>query len=103
MQQLVFGEQQCPDLDKAQLSNAALLEVVRAIGWFYDEQSQSRTRINYQALNTEEFGSVYESLLELHPQISGSAPACASRLGAWPAANAKPAAATTRPRSWCGC
>lgn len=45
---------------------------MRAIGWFYDDQSQSRTRINYQALNTEEFGSVYESLLELHPQISGS-------------------------------
>jgi hypothetical protein len=66
----LFGEQQCPDLDQAQLSNAALLEAVRAIGWFYDEQSQSRTRINYQALNTEEFGSVYESLLELHPQIT---------------------------------
>jgi hypothetical protein len=42
---------------------------VRAIGWFYDEQSQSRTRINYAAMNTEEFGSVYESLLELHPQV----------------------------------
>lgn len=68
----LFEEDRCPDLDTAQLSNAALLEAVRAIGWFYDEQSQSRTRINYQALNTEEFGSVYESLLELHPQISGS-------------------------------
>jgi hypothetical protein len=68
----LFEEDRCPDLDTAQISNAALLEAVRAIGWFYDEQSQSRTRINYQALNTEEFGSVYESLLELHPQISGS-------------------------------
>ena len=68
----LFEEDRCPDLDTAQLSNAALLEAVRAIGWFYDEQSQSRTRINYQALNTEEFGSVYESLLELHPQIHGS-------------------------------
>jgi len=68
----LFEEDRCPDLDTAQLSNAALLEAVRAIGWFYDEQSQSRTRINYQALNTEEFGSVYESLLELHPQINGS-------------------------------
>lgn len=68
----LFEKDRCPDLDTAQLSNAALLEAVRAIGWFYDEQSQSRTRINYQALNTEEFGSVYESLLELHPQINGS-------------------------------
>lgn len=65
----LFNNDRCPDLERSELSNAALLEAVRAIGWFYDEQSQSRTRINYQALNTEEFGSVYESLLELHPQI----------------------------------
>ena len=65
----LFNQDRCPDLDSAQLSNAALLEAVRAIGWFYDEQSQSRTRINYAAMDTEEFGSVYESLLELHPQV----------------------------------
>lgn len=65
----LFNQDRCPDLDTAQLSNAALLAAVRAIGWFYDEQSQSRTRINYAAMNTEEFGSVYESLLELHPQV----------------------------------
>jgi len=65
----LFNRDRCPDLDTAQLSNAALLAAVRAIGWFYDEQSQSRTRINYAAMNTEEFGSVYESLLELHPQV----------------------------------
>jgi hypothetical protein len=77
----LFNEDRCPDLDTAELSNAALLEAVRAIGWFYDEQSQSRTRINYQALNTEEFGSVYESLLELHPQISGSGASLRFSLG----------------------
>jgi hypothetical protein len=77
----LFDKLQCPDLDQAQLSNAALLEAVRAIGWFYDEQSQSRTRINYQALNTEEFGSVYESLLELHPQIRGSGASLRFSLG----------------------
>ena len=65
----LFDKDRCADLVSAQLSNAALLAAVRAIGWFYDEQSQSRTRINYAAMNTEEFGSVYESLLELHPQI----------------------------------
>lgn len=68
----LFNDDRCRDLDPAELSNAALLAAVRAIGWFYDEQSQSRTRINYQAMNTEEFGSVYESLLELHPQVRGS-------------------------------
>ncbi len=68
----LFNDDRCRDLDPAELSNAALLAAVRAIGWFYDEQSQSRTRINYQAMNTEEFGSVYESLLELHPQVRAS-------------------------------
>ena len=65
----LFNQDRCPDLDTPQLSNAGLLAAVRAIGWFYEEQSQSRTRINYAAMNTEEFGSVYESLLELHPQV----------------------------------
>jgi hypothetical protein len=54
----LFDKDRCADLVSAQLSNAALLAAVRAIGWFYDEQSQSRTRINYAAMNTEEFGSV---------------------------------------------
>lgn len=68
----LFAQEQCPHLDRAELANGFLLEAVKAIGWFFDEQSQSRTRINYRDLNTEEFGSVYESLLELHPQINRS-------------------------------
>ncbi len=77
----LFNKDRCRDLDSAQLRNAALLAAVRAIGWFYDEQSQSRTRINYAAMNTEEFGSVYESLLQLHPQIRPQSGATRFSLG----------------------
>jgi hypothetical protein len=68
----LFAGEKCVHLDRLEIPNGFLLEAVKAIGWFFDEQSQSRTRINYRDLNTEEFGSVYESLLELHPQINRS-------------------------------
>jgi hypothetical protein len=68
----LFAKEKCVHLDRLEIPNGFLLEAVKAIGWFFDEQSQSRTRINYRDLNTEEFGSVYESLLELHPLINRS-------------------------------
>ena len=68
----LFAREKCVHLDRLEIPNGFLLEAVKAIGWFFDEQSQSRTRINYRDLNTEEFGSVYESLLELHPLINRS-------------------------------
>ncbi len=68
----LFAREKCVHLDQLEIPNGFLLEAVKAIGWFFDEQSQSRTRINYRDLNTEEFGSVYESLLELHPLINSS-------------------------------
>jgi hypothetical protein len=40
---------------------------IRAIGWF--QAGDTLTRVNYRDLNTEELGSVYEGLLELHPQL----------------------------------
>jgi hypothetical protein len=43
-----------------------LLEAIKAIGWF--DAGGTFTRVRYRDLNTEELGSVYEGLLELHPQ-----------------------------------
>ena len=40
---------------------------IKAIGWF--DADGSFTRVRYRDLNTEEPGSVYEGLLELHPQL----------------------------------
>ena len=64
----LFAEDQCPDLDAGTLGNAALLEAVAKLGWM--REGRSLTRINWRDMGPEELGSVYESLLELVPDIS---------------------------------
>ena len=63
----LFDEAQCPDLDAAGLPNARLLAAVHALAFFTD--AGSLQRVNYRDMGTEELGSVYESLLELHPVV----------------------------------
>jgi hypothetical protein len=63
----LFSLEQCPDLQSAELWNGPLLRAIKAIGWF--DAGGSFTRVRYRDLNTEELGSVYEGLLELHPQL----------------------------------
>jgi hypothetical protein len=63
----LFSLEQCPDLQTAELWNGPLLRAIKAIGWF--DAGGSFTRVRYRDLNTEELGSVYEGLLELHPQL----------------------------------
>lgn len=63
----LFSLEQCPDLQSAELWNGPLLRAIKAIGWF--DAGGTFTRVRYRDLNTEELGSVYEGLLELHPQI----------------------------------
>lgn len=63
----LFEARQCPDLDGAELWNGPLLRAIKAIGWF--DAGGTFTRVRYRDLNTEELGSVYEGLLELHPQL----------------------------------
>jgi len=62
----LFSLEQCPDLQAAELWNGPLLRAIKAIGWF--DAGGTFTRVRYRDLNTEELGSVYEGLLELHPQ-----------------------------------
>jgi hypothetical protein len=63
----LFSDEAMPDLAAASLGNAALLEAVRKIaltlrdGWLRP--------VDFRNLGAEELGSVYESLLELHPAI----------------------------------
>jgi hypothetical protein len=63
----LFAEPQCQALEECELANRFLLRAIRAIGWF--QAGDTLTRVNYRDLNTEELGSVYEGLLELHPQL----------------------------------
>jgi hypothetical protein len=66
----LFAEPQCRALEQCELANRFLLRAIRAIGWF--QAGDTLTRVNYRDLNTEELGSVYEGLLELHPQLERS-------------------------------
>jgi hypothetical protein len=65
----LFDRRQTPDVFAAELINAALLGAIKALAFFTPAGSKSLARINYRDMNTEEFGSVYESLLELHPFV----------------------------------
>jgi hypothetical protein len=58
-------------LGVSQLRNDALLACLRKLCMFQHPQTHQRMRVNYAALNVEEFGSVYEGLLEYDAKISG--------------------------------
>ncbi len=64
----LFDAGQCPDLDAAQLDNAVLLSALFSLCFFRDGGTLSR--VNYRDMDSEELGSVYESLLELVPQVT---------------------------------
>ncbi len=49
------------------LSNKALYSTLEQLCFFTLPENSQRMPVNFGALATEEFGSVYESLLELHP------------------------------------
>ncbi|HEX3251965.1 MAG TPA: N-6 DNA methylase [Pyrinomonadaceae bacterium] len=57
------------DLDNCSLSNRDLLDAFWSLVWYDDRESKARRRVNYAALDVEELGSVYESLIEFHPAI----------------------------------
>lgn len=63
----LFAENKCPDIGTCELQNRYFYEALYKLCYF--EQSNSLVRINYRDMNTEEFGSVYEALLELTPQL----------------------------------
>ncbi|WP_238527255.1 Eco57I restriction-modification methylase domain-containing protein [Methylomonas methanica] len=63
----LFGVGQCSNLDAASLSNANLLEAVKQLRW--SNVSGTLAVVDYRNMGTEELGSVYESLLELVPEI----------------------------------
>jgi hypothetical protein len=60
------------DLDACSISNRNLLEAFRHLVYYQESSSSPPRRVNYGALDVEELGSVYESLLEYHPQIDAS-------------------------------
>lgn len=63
----LFAESQCPALDAASLSNAHLLEAIKHLRWH--NSNGSLAPVDYCNMGPEELGSVYESLLELVPEV----------------------------------
>ncbi len=65
----LFREAGLHALFQYQLDNRSLLLALNRLSTFTHTDTQVRMRVNYGALDVEEFGSVYESLLELRPRI----------------------------------
>ena len=63
----LFSHDACPHLDAAELANRDLLRAVRALA--FTEQRRILRLIDYRNMGSEELGSIYESLLELHPEV----------------------------------
>ena len=59
-----------PDLEESFINNENLLKAVASFSYFTPKDGKVRRRINYAALDVEELGSVYESLLEYQPVFS---------------------------------
>ena len=64
----LFAAGQCEALDSSALSNADLLAAMKSLRWAA-AIGGSLAPIDYRNMDTEELGSVYEGLLELHPRI----------------------------------
>lgn len=60
------------DIDSYSISNRDFLEAFWHLAYYQEKASEPARLVNYAALDTEELGSVYESLLEYHPQIDTS-------------------------------
>jgi N-6 DNA Methylase len=68
----LFGDRACAHLERAGCANVALLRSMHHLSTFLDDRV--RRRVNYAALDVEELGSVYESLLEYRPHLDLDAP-----------------------------
>jgi hypothetical protein len=63
-------------LADASLDNATLLACLRNLSLFRNPDTGQLMRVNYGALNVEEFGSVYQGLLEFDPQVTPAGSRC---------------------------
>jgi hypothetical protein len=64
----LFSREAISDVADAQIANHDLLDAIRALA--FTQYGQTRRPVDYRNLGSEELGSVYESLLELHPVLN---------------------------------
>lgn len=72
----LFGYNAIGILNESDLDNKVLLECLKHLSVFTNPDTGQLMRVNYGSLNVEEFGSVYEGLLEFEPVFNtvGSMP-----------------------------
>jgi hypothetical protein len=63
----LFVPDMTPVLEAAQLTNRALMEAIFRLAWLREDAGL--VPVNWRDMETEELGSVYESLLELTPRL----------------------------------
>jgi hypothetical protein len=63
----LWSREACPDLSDARIANDDLLDAIRALATV-EERGVGRS-VDFRNLGAEELGSIYESLLELHPDL----------------------------------
>lgn len=63
----LFAADMLPHLETVRLRNRAFMEALYRLSWLSDKSGL--VPVNWRAMETEELGSVYESLLELQPQL----------------------------------
>ncbi len=63
----LFAGDMLPRLERSRLRNRAFMEALYRLSWLSDKTGM--VPVNWRAMETEELGSVYESLLELQPQL----------------------------------
>ncbi len=65
----LFGCNAIDILNRCSLDNKTLLTCLRDLNIFENPVTRQKMRVNYGSLNVEEFGSVYEGLLEKDPVL----------------------------------
>ncbi|MBM7067576.1 N-6 DNA methylase [Actibacterium sp. 188UL27-1] len=63
----LFAPNMLPSLETAKLRNRAFMEALYRLSWLQGKTGMAP--VNWRAMEAEELGSVYESLLELQPQL----------------------------------
>jgi hypothetical protein len=64
----LWSETAIPDLVHCDISNRDFLDAIRALAFTLD--NKVLRSVDYKNLGSEELGSIYESLLELHPELN---------------------------------
>ncbi|MDR0610807.1 MAG: N-6 DNA methylase, partial [Planctomycetaceae bacterium] len=67
----LFRDNFIPTLTQFELNNDALLEAIRHLT--FTSKNKMLQAVDYRNMGTEELGSVYESLLEMHPDVDALA------------------------------